>query len=335
VGTAPFRMPFTPRLALPPGLQVPRRIDSSGRSGPTTAQARGPHWHRVGKNSYRPTAEDAPAEQRIFDAVGQLPGGGAITGWASLRVHGAAYFDGRSVGRDGTRVSRPVLLVAGRRSGHRSADGVLFSYEPLPEDEVVLVHGLRVTTPLRALFDELRARPDPRAALVAVEMAMAARVVRLEQMKAYAEEHRQWRRSLAAIAVLERARFGARSPKEVELRDLCERSTDLPALGINMQLFDLRENFLLEADLFGAERGLVIEYDGAEHGASGRRARDAERAELCARHGLGHTTIVGPDLARPALVVDRVQAAWARAVALPPEQRLWTTEWPPGWVPWW
>ena len=21
--------------------------------------------------------------------------------------------------------------------------------------------------------------------------------------------------------------------------------------------------------------------------------------------------------------------------ALPPDQRLWTTEWPPGWTPWW
>ncbi len=327
-------MPFTPRLALPPGLEVPRPIDPAGVSGPTTGQARGPAWERVGKNAYRPTRVGPPPEQRIFDAVGQLPACGAVTGWAALRVHGAAYFDGRTVAR-GAPTDRPVLLAAGRRSGHRRADGVLFSYEPLPADQVVLEHGLRVTTPARALFDELRTVREPRAALVAVEMAVAARVVRLEDARAHAQAHRTWRRSIAAIAALDRARHGARSPKEVELRQVCELDAGLPELRINVPIFDLRENFLLEADLLEEGRGLVIEYDGADHGGTARRSRDAEKAELCRRHGLERTTIVGPDLARPGFVVDRVRAAWGRAQALPCSQRLWTTEWPPGWTPWW
>ncbi|GAA1930946.1 hypothetical protein [Nocardioides marmoribigeumensis] len=327
-------MPFTPRLALPPGLVVPRRIDPGGATGPTAAQARGPHWHRVGKNSYRPTLAAQPPEQRIFDAVGQLPSGGAVTGWAALRVHGAAYFDGRLATAAGW-VDRPVLLAAGRSEGRRAAAGVLFSYEPLPPEEVQVVHGLRVTTPSRALFDELRTLKVPRRALVATEMAVAARVVTLDEMRVYAQLHRRRRRSLAAIAVLDRARPGARSPKEVELRDLLELGTDLPLLGINVPVFDLHENFLLEADLLGVERGMVVEYDGEDHGSSARRARDAERADLCRRHGLEHVTIVGPDLARPARIVDRVQQAWERARPVTDQVRTWTTEWPPGWAPWW
>ena len=327
-------MPFVPRLVLPPGLEVPRRIDPTGVDGPTAAQARGPHWHRVGKNRYRPVLADAPAEQRIFDAVGQLPEGGAITGWAALRLRGAAYFDGRVATSDGW-VDRPVLLAAGRSEGRRDAEGVLFSYEPLPCEEVGLVHGIRVTTPMRAMFDELRSLTRPRRALVAVEMALAADVVRLPEMRAYAQLHRRRRRSLAAIAVLERARPGARSPKEVELRDLLECGTDLPLLGINVPVFGLRGNFLLEADLFGEERGLVLEYDGEDHGSSRRRSRDAERSDVSRRHGLEYVTVVGPDLAQPVKVVDRVLAAWDRAPVLPLAQRLWTTEWPPGWAPWW
>ena len=327
-------MPFAPHLALPPGLEVPRRIDASGHTGPTAAQARGPHWQRVGKNSYRPTLRRPAPEQRIFDAVGQLPAGGAVTGWAALRVHGAAHFDGRIATREGW-VHRPVLLAAGRRQGRRAADGVLFSYEPLPLEEVEVVHGLRVTTPVRALFDELRRLKDPGKALAAVEMAVAARVVRLPEMRTYAQAHRRLRRSLAAIAVLERARVGARSPKEVELRDLLERETELPLLGINVPIFDRHARFLFEADLLGAERGLVIEYDGEDHGSAARRARDAERADLSRRHQLEHVTIVAPDLTRPTKVVDRVHAAWERARPVPVDQRAWTTEWPPGWAPWW
>jgi hypothetical protein len=333
-GTLPS-MPFVPRLELPPGLVLPRPVDPAGRTGPTVGQARGPHWHRVGKNRYRPTVVDPPAEQRIFDAVGQLPACGAVTGWAALRVHGAAYFDGRTSAPGRTRTLRPVLLAAGRTTGHRAADGVRFSYEPLPPEQVTVGHGLRVTTPERALFDELRALTDPRQRLVAVEMALGARVLRLSEMKSFAQTHRRWRRSLVAITAVEEARLGARSPKEVELRQICEIDAGLPRLGINVPVFDLRENFLFEADLFAEERGLVIEYDGSDHGTTRQRARDAEREDLCARHGLGLTTVVGPDMERPAMVVDRVGAAWARAVPLPPEQRRWTTEWPPGWSPWW
>ncbi len=328
-------MPFTPRLELPTGLELPRRIDPVGRTGPTTAQARGPHWHRVGKNSYRPTRAPAVPEQRIFDAVGQLPVGGAVTGWAALRVHGAAYFDGMLRTRQAGWVERPVLLAAGRTEGRRAADGVRFTSEPLPADQVVMMQGLRVTAPERAMFDELRSLKVPRAALVATEMAVAARVVRLETMRAFAQDHRSWRRSLAAIAALDRARPGARSPKEVELRDLCEQVAGLPALRINVPIFDVRENFLLEADLLEEASGLIIEFNGADHDGAARRARDAERDDLARRHGLELTTVVGLDLTTPTKVVDRVQAAWDRARARPAHERAWTTEWPPGWAPWW
>lgn len=325
-------MPFTPRLELPSGLHVPCRIDPTGIAGPTAGQARGPKWHRVGKNAYRPALGHPAPEQRILDAIGQMPECGAITGWAALRLHGAAYFDGR---RWGSASDRPVLIAAGRRSGHREAPGVLFTYEPLAPDEVVVVHGVRTTVPVRALFDELRQLPERRHALVAAEMALAARVIRLAPMRDYAQRHRRWRRSLAAIAVLEEARPGARSPKEVEVRDICELEAGLPMLGINIPVFDLAGHFLMELDLLEQEAGLAIEYDGEDHAKTPTRVRDAERHDLCARHRIEHVTIVGPDLRSTPKVVERVRSARARARFLPPDQRSWTTEWPPGWVPWW
>jgi hypothetical protein len=328
-------MPFTPRLALPTGLEVPRRIDPAGLDGPTAGQARGPHWVRVGKNRYRPAHAAAAPEQRILDAAGQLPDGGAVTGWAALRLHGAAYFDGRlHLPRTGWS-ERPVLLSAGRREGRRAADGVLFTYEPLPPEQVVVLGGVRATRADRALFDELRSITDPRRALVAAEMAVAARVVSLDAARGFAEVHRSWRRSLRTIAVLERARPGARSPKEVELRQVCELDAGLPQLAINVPVFDLRENFLLEADLLEPGSGLVVEFNGADHDGPAVRARDAERDDLSRRHGLELTVVVGSDLVQPGRVVERVAAAHARALARPVHERRWTAEWPPGWTPWW
>ena len=102
-----------------------------------------------------------------------------------------------------------------------------------------------------------------------------------------------------------------------------------------MPIFDLRGHFLLEADLLDPTSGLVVEFNGADHDGTAARARDAERDDIGRRHGLELTTVVGSDLAHPSRVVERVTAARERGLARPQHERLWTTEWPSGWTPWW
>lgn len=186
---------------------------------------------------------------------------------------------------------------------------------------------------MRALFDELRAL-DERAAVVAADMAVAAGVVKLPEMQQYAAEHHGWRRAGRATGVLAEARTGVLSPKESELRLIWTRDAGLPPPEVNAMVFDLDGRFIGCADLLDAHAGLVIEYDGAEHRRARRRARDAARDEDCRAVGLEYTRVVGPDLRNVPMVVRRLHAARERSLFLPPDQRRWTTQWPPGWAPW-
>jgi hypothetical protein len=78
------------------------------------------------------------------------------------------------------------------------------------------------------------------------------------------------------------------------------------------------------------EAGLVGEYQGEDHKDGPRHREDVEREERFRDHGLEFFEVVGGDLARRQLVVDRMRKARARAKFLPPESRAWTLE-PPPW----
>lgn len=321
--------PFLPRRPLPPGLVRPVRIDPTGLAGPTRAQSRSRRWRRVGPNAYVPAGADDPPEQRILDATAHLPPAGAVTGWAAMRLREAAYFDGLGP----HLVPRRVPLATGSSQGRRKVPGVSLSYERLPDDDVLEIRGLRVTTAHRALFDELRSL-DERAAVVAADMALAARVVRLGPVRDYVAARTSWRRAGLAQQALDNARLGVRSPRETVLRLIMTADAGLPDPAVNAMIFDLDGSFVACADLLDEEAGLVVEYDGEEHAGSTRRARDAEREEACRALGLEYTRVVSLDLHDPTRVVTRLLAARSRALFLPPGERRWTTEWPPGWVPW-
>ncbi len=325
----PVPEPFLPRRPLPGGLSLPVAVDPTGRRGPTRAQSRSSRWRRVGHNAYVPASPDAPPEQRILDATAHLGAAGAVTGWAALRLHEAAYFDGRD-----TTGERPVQLVSGSSAGRRSHPGVRWSYEALPADDVIDMHGLRVASPARALFDELRLLTGERASVAAADMAVAAHAVRLSHAREYVGARTAWRRAGRAIRALERARAGVRSPMETALRLIWTDDAGLPEPAVNAMIFDRAGRFVACADLLDEEAGLVVEYDGAAHAGTTRRARDAEREEACRALGLEYTRVVSLDLRDPTRVVSRLRAARSRARFLLLGERPWTTEWPAGWVPW-
>ncbi|QWZ08552.1 hypothetical protein KRR39_01370 [Nocardioides panacis] len=73
----------------------PVTLDPDGVSGPTRGAARGRAWRRSSHGLYVPaSADDDLPEQRIVEQAARLPPGGAVTGWAACRLHGAAFFDG-------------------------------------------------------------------------------------------------------------------------------------------------------------------------------------------------------------------------------------------------
>src|SRR5690348_1648661 len=125
--------PLSPRR---PSLTVAVRIDPTGRTGPTRRQARGPHWRRVWHGYYLPAASADSVDQRIAQCAPLLGEGDAVTGWAALRWWGATAFAGRA----------PIPLVVAGRRGPQA--GLTLSQEALAPTDVVMLDGLRVTTPV-------------------------------------------------------------------------------------------------------------------------------------------------------------------------------------------
>lgn len=318
---------FDPRCAPPLGLVPPVPIDPTGRAGPTRAQARGSRWRKVGPNAYVPAEVGTGSpEQRILEQSTWLPTGGAVTGWAALRLAGAAYFDGR---HGTTRL--PVPLAVGRRSGCRSHPHVRWSYELLAADDLVTVHEVRATRPVRALFDELRRPGLGRRAVVAADMALAAGVVTLEEMGRFTAAHTAWHRCGLAASALAWAAPGVRSPQETALRLHWVCDAGLPMPRVNQPLFTLDGTFICVADLFDAEAGLVLEYDGADHLDRARQIKDIAREERCRDVGLEYARFTSHDFRDIPALVHRCHAVRSRARFLRPDHREWTLAQPAWW----
>lgn len=140
--------------------------------GAHTRAVPGPHWRRTASGLYvRATADRGVVEQRILEEASRLPPGGAVTGWAALRLHGAGYFDG--LAPDG-RSELPVPLVVPAGTSLRPRTGSTVHRER---------HGVgEVTAAPRAAFDAARRAKDLRDAVVVLDMALSSGVVTPTQL---------------------------------------------------------------------------------------------------------------------------------------------------------
>jgi hypothetical protein len=316
----------------PPGRLVrPVPLDLDGLTGPTRGQAKGPKWRRTSHGWYVPADVDGDLpEQRIIEQSVRLPPGGAVTGWAALRLHGGGFFDG--LAPDG-RTPLRVPLAVGPKSKSRSDHLVRLSREPLPREEVVIRQGIPCTVVERALFDEMRRSWDLRAATVAMDMAAAALLVSVRRMRAYWLAHRGWRRASMIPSALDLASEDSRSPNESRTRLLWELDAGLPRPLVNQPVWDLHGKLLGIADLLDPHAGLVGEFDGADHRSAPRHTRDILRQERFERHLLEVFRVTGLDLLDPERVVARIRFHRSRSRWLPPDGRPWTIVPPESWEP--
>lgn len=325
----PDRPPWQPVAPLPRDLVRPVRIDPTGRAGPTPGQARGPHWRRTSHGLYVPAHVDGshPA-QRVVEAATQLPTRGVVTGWARLCLAGAAYFDGLE--RDG-RTQLPVALVSGPGQSRRPRDGIRWLQDEIDPEETGRSHGIPCATLTRALLDEMRIRPL-RAAVEAMDMAAAARLVSVKRVRACLAVHAGLTGAPVVRAALDLADERSWSPAETRMRLVWVLDARRPRPLTNRPVFSVTGRLLGIADLLDPVAGVAGEYDGAEHARARRRSRDAAKDSALRDHGLETFRITGYDEHRVDDIVERIHAAYERA-ARPRMPRRWTLTAPPGWDP--
>ena len=274
---------------------------------------------------------DVP-EQRILEQAMRLTSGGAVTGWAACRMHGAAFFDGL---RDGGRTSVPVPLNCGPLHQIRRQPGDDLIRDILNPDEIVDVRGVPCTTVPRATFDAMRYARDVRRAVVALDMMAAAGLTTVAEMRDYVGRKQAWtgvQRARDAVALAEDL---SRSPQETRLRLMWQLDAGRGRPLVNRPLFDLRGRLLGYPDLFDPEAGVVGEYDGADHRSAQRHSDDVDRESGFRDHLLEVVRFTGPDMTVPQRVTERIHAAYARARWVAPARRTWTLTPPAHWSPAW
>jgi very-short-patch-repair endonuclease len=132
--------------------------------------------------------------------------------------------------------------------------------------EVVVRRGVPTTSILRTAID-LGSRPPLVEAVVAVDMALHARLVDLTQLREYIDAHPRHPGIAHLRRVVDVAEPASESAMETRLRLLLVLA-GLPRPRAQVALHDERGRFLGRSDLYYPAQRLGLEYDGSTHRAS-------------------------------------------------------------------
>lgn len=302
----------------------------AGQPAPVSAwELRGPGWRRTSRGLYVPAEVERTDAQRIIEAASRLPEEGAVGGWAAAYWGGVRLLDGRGAGT----TPRPVPLYIGTRSRLRPAAGVTLSYERLAPDDVARSRGLRVTGPLRTLFDGARMADTLVEAVVFVDMILASGLVTREQATDYVAAHgKGWRGTAQARRAIELADPATRSPMETRFRMVWMLVAMLPRPLVNPPVFGPAGEFLGIPDLLDPDAGVAAEFDGRDHQELEARTADDTRHERLQDHGLVVTRATSLHLRAPHQLATRLRRAWNRGRGRDRTKDTWTLEAPGGWT---
>jgi len=260
------------------------------------------------------SVSDERVEQRILEAYAGAGPTAVVTGWASLRLQAGGHFDGLE--RDGkTRRPVPIAVDGGRV---RPAPGRVVVRHVVPEDEVILVHGIRCAKAERALFDEMRLRqPDAREMAVAADSAFAAELTSHKRMRLYVATRRWYRDKRTVTGALDLAAEGSRSPQEGRFRIVWEVDAGWGRPLLNREVYDELGFLVGIPDLLDPKRCVAGEFAGADHRDPEQHQSDVGRAAAFRRVGLEIVEVVGRDLRYKPVVIARMNEAESRARLLP------------------
>lgn len=210
---------------------------------------------RAPKSAMVDDAERARAAALLFPE-------GVLGGWTAASLHGVAFTAGHPV---------EIWLPAKRRR-----QGLIVRRGRLDADEVAVVDGLPVTTPVRTALDLARYCDGDQAIAVVDQMLRASpdrrAVTTTDEMMTHLDASSNFFRGRRVREVLAEADGRAESPWETYTRLLLHRSgyttliPQVPALGGYARV-----------DLGDAARRVGVEYDGAHHRTGGQHKADVER----------------------------------------------------------
>lgn len=283
------QFPFRARDAISEGLISESRL-------------RGPEFRRVLHGVYVVAGTPIDHGLRCLAATLVLPEGSALTG------HSAAWWYGVQYARDDAQV-----LVA-RPPGTRidGPRGVKIHRTPTREEDIVVHGGLRLTTAVRAAWDEASLMPLP-TALPIVDGLLHAGVLTSAELVARVVANRGIWGVSRVRALSEVADGRSESPPESQMR-LAILSAGLPP-PVPQLTIRLDSGYVVRVDFGWPQYRVALEYDGAYHADRVQMQRDRRRLNDLVQQGWTVLHATASDLYDPTLLLQSLRAALTKPAA--------------------
>ncbi|ORV24721.1 hypothetical protein AWB98_21050 [Mycolicibacterium conceptionense] len=219
---------------------------------------------------------------------------GVLAGFSASALHGARWID----------ADKPAYIIDSNR---RPARGIVTWADAIDDDEICLIGGMRVTTPMRTAVDLACKFPEDTAVAAIDALARAARL-KAADIALAAERHvgrKGIRRAQATIALVDP---GSESPRETWLRLLVVRD-GYPAPQTQYPIFNEYGALIGEADMAWPELKVALEYEGRHHTDPDQFRKDIARIDEMTDMGWIVIRVTSRD--GEASVLGRLRKAWA------------------------
>ena len=220
---------------------------------------------------------------------------GVLAGFAAAALHGSKWVDDRQV----------IQLIHDNR---RNPPGIQTHRDRIGDDEIVLIAGMRVTSPARTALDFGCWYPTM-TAVAGIDALARAVDVKAPDIESLARRYPGRRGIARARRSIDFFDAGAQSPKESWLRVVLIQA-GLPRPQTQIPVLDEFGALFAYLDMGWEDVKVAVEYDGEQHRTDRRQYTwDVRRLEKLERLGWIVIRVVAGD--RPAEVVGRVRAALA------------------------
>jgi very-short-patch-repair endonuclease len=246
-------------------------------AGLTHSALRGPEWRQVLRGVWAHVSVEDTREFRFAAVRLILPPRAVVCGLTAAWLYGA----------DVRRTDDLNVHVSFPKSGRvRPRSGVVVSQETLEPADIRVADGIRITTPVRTVFDCLRFLRGEDGVVVA-DALTHLKCTTVDAVRTYFASHRGLRNLRIGGVLVDMIEPKSESPMETRLR-LRLVAVGLPRPEAQWVVRNAAGRFVARLDLAYPEQRVAVEYDGAWHWQ--QRRRDDRRRDAARK--LGWTVIV-------------------------------------------